>query len=55
MVKGGLGALLVCAIELYDSYSVKEWKAGVVDGELLKPDTWYTVKDGEWAEVDPDA
>ena len=27
-------------------------KSGVVDGETLKPDTWYTLKDGEFVEVD---
>lgn len=55
MVKGGLGAILVCAIEPDDSYAVKEWKAGIVDGETLKANTWYTVKDGKWTEVDEDA
>ena len=50
-VKGGLGAVLFIAIEQDDSFSIKEWKAGVVDGETLKPDTWYTLKDGEFVEV----
>ena len=29
-------------------------KAGVVDGITLKPDTWYTLKDGEFVEVQDD-
>ena len=28
-------------------------KAGVVDGETLKPAVWYTLKDGEFVEVKP--
>ena len=46
--KGGMGAVLVIAIEPYDSYDIMEWKAGVVDGKTLLPDTWYTLKDGEF-------
>ena len=30
-------------------------KAAVVDGETVKPDTWYTLKDGEFVEVEEDA
>ena len=26
-------------------------KSGIVDGEVLKEDVWYTVKNGEWVEV----
>lgn len=51
-VKGGIGAVLVIAIEPGDSYAIKEWKADIVDGETLKPDTWYTLKNGEFVEVD---
>ena len=50
--KGGMGAVLVIAIENDCDFNIKEWKAGVVDGETLKPDTWYTLKDGEFAEVE---
>ena len=53
--KGGLGAVIVIAIEVADDYAIKEWKAGVIDGETLKPDTWYTLKDGEFAEVQDNA
>ena len=27
-------------------------KAAIVDGETIKPDTWYTLKDGEFVEVE---
>ena len=50
--KGGIGAVIVIAIEKENSYSRKEWKAGVIDGETLKADTWYTLKDGEFVEVE---
>ena len=53
-VKGGLGAVLVIAEEKTDSYEIKEWKAAIVDGETLKPDTWYTLKNGEFVEVKDD-
>ena len=50
--KGGLGAVIVIAIENDDDYAIKEWKAGVIDGKTLKADTWYTLKDGEFVEVE---
>ena len=49
--KGGLGTILVIAIEKRDSYDIAEWKAAVVDGEAIKADTWYTLKNGEFVEV----
>ena len=49
--KGGMGALLVIAIEEDESWTIREWKAGVVDGVTLMPDTWYTLKNGEFVEV----
>ena len=30
-------------------------KAAIVDGETIKPDTWYTLRDGEFVEVEEDA
>lgn len=50
-IRGGLGALLVCAIESERNYDIVDWKAVVVDGERIKADTWYTLKDGEFMEV----
>ena len=51
-VKGGLGAILVMAEEEKDNYDIREWKAVVVDGEKIKPDTWYKLSDGELVEVE---
>ncbi|MBO7342968.1 MAG: hypothetical protein J6U45_02865 [Alistipes sp.] len=50
-MKGGLGALLVIAEENDYDCAVKEWRAFLVDGEDIKADTWYTLKDGELQEV----
>ena len=50
-VCGGLGSLLVIAEEARDSYSIVAWRAVIVDGEIIKPDTWYALKDGELVEV----
>ena len=50
-IKGDLGALLVCAIESERGYDVVTWAAAIVDGEKIKPDTWYTVENGEFVEV----
>lgn len=51
MVCGGLGAVLVIAEEKRDSYDLATWKAVTVDGETVKADTWYTLKDGELVEA----
>ena len=53
-VKGGIGAILVIAEENeYDS-QIKEWKVFVVDGQKIKADTYYTLKNGEIVEADND-
>lgn len=51
MVCGGLGAVLVIAEEKSDSYDLATWKAVTVDGEAVKANTWYTLKDGELVAV----
>ena len=51
-IRGGMGAVLVCAIEPDDGYDVITWAAAVVDGETIKADTWYTVRDGKFEEVE---
>ena len=51
-VKGGLGAILVIVEENELDYSIKEWKAVVVDGEKIKADTWYRLVDGEITECE---
>ena len=50
-VKGGLGAVLVIVEENDDNYDIAAWKAAVVDGEAIKADTWYTLKNGEFVEA----
>ena len=51
-VKGGLGAVLVIAEENKSDYDIKDWAAVLVDGETIKPDTFYMLKDGEFVEVE---
>ena len=51
-VRGGIGSVLVVCVEKKDSYEIAEWKAAVVDGERIRPDTWYTVENGEFREAD---
>ena len=53
--RGALGCAIVVA-ERGDwngeTYPLIGIKAAIVDGETLKPDTWYTLKDGEFVEVE---
>ena len=51
-VKGGIGAILVIAEEGEDTYDIVDWKAVVVDGEIVEADTWYRLENGELVEVD---
>ena len=51
-IRGGLGALLVIAEEKQDSYDLEAWKAIIVDGETVKADTWYQLKNGELVECE---
>ena len=51
-VKGGMGAILVIAEENVLDYDIAEWKAVVVDGEKIKPDTWYKLENGELVEAE---
>ena len=51
-VKGGIGAILVIAEEKEDTYDIVDWKAVVVDGKIVKADTWYRLENGELVEVD---
>ena len=50
-VKGGIGSILVIAEENAGDYDIADWKAVIVDGENVKADTWYCLKDGELCEV----
>ena len=51
-VKGGIGAILVIAEEGEDTYDIVDWKAVIVDGKIVKADTWYRLENGELVEVD---
>jgi hypothetical protein len=50
--KGGIGAMLTIVVENDCDYEIKEWKSFVVDGESVKADTWYTLRNGELVEVE---
>ena len=49
-VRGGMGAILVIAEENEGNYNIASWKAVVVDGVNVKPDTWYKLQNGELVE-----
>ena len=51
--KGALGCWIVCAEweNKNEGWHIKCVKAAVVDGKTIKADTWYTLRDGEFAEV----
>lgn len=50
-VKGGMGAV-IAASELGDYGKNIRVAAAIVDGKEIKADTWYTVKNGKFVEVD---
>ena len=52
--KGALGCWIVCAEwEIKnDGWHIECVKAAAVDGEKIKADTWYMLKDGEFVEAD---
>ena len=50
-VCGGIGSVLVAVEERMNNYDILEWKCAVVDGDIIKSDTWYTLKNGEFVEV----
>jgi hypothetical protein len=50
-IQGGLGAVLVICEETIHSYGIENWKAFVVDGKTVKPNTWYCLRNGELEEV----
>lgn len=56
--RGALGCAIVVA-ERSDwngeTYPLIGIKAAIVDGETIKPDVWYTLKGGEFVEVEEDA
>ena len=54
-VKGAVGCAIVCVERGEwngETYPIKAICAAIVDDEKIKADTWYTVKDGEFVEVE---
>lgn len=51
-IKGGLGAILMIAVEEDDTLEIKEWKTIVVDGQSVKENTWYTLENGNIVEAE---
>ena len=51
-VKGGMGAILVCAQENEYDCDIKTWAAGVVDGVNILPDVWYKAENGKLVPAD---
>ena len=53
--KGAKGCV-ICCVERGDwngeTYPILAAKAAIVDGETIKADTWYTLKDGEFVEAE---
>ena len=49
-VRGGMGTILVIAEENEVNYNIASWKAVVVDGVNVQPDTWYKLQNGELVE-----
>ena len=52
--KGAIGsALCICERGEWngEEYPLLAIKAAIIDGEILKPDTWYTLVNGEFKEV----
>ena len=53
-VMGEIGNAIVC-VERGDwdgeTFPIKAILSAVVDGEIIKADVWYTVKDGKWVEA----
>ena len=49
--RGGLWSVFACEIR-DKAYNLVGVKAAVVDGEKIKPDVWYILKDGEFVEAD---
>ncbi len=50
MAKAAIGSWIVCA-EYSKKCELLAVKAAKVDGDTIKPDTWYKLKNGEFVEV----
>ena len=54
--RAGRNSLIAIANRKWNGndYEVTDFKAGIVDGEKIKADTWYKLVNGEFVEVDDD-
>ena len=54
--RAGLNSLIAIANRklINGDYKITDFKAEIVDGEKIKADTWYELKNGEFVEVDDD-
>ena len=52
MIRGGKGAMLTIAVESKTSFDIVSWGSFVIDGKMYKPDTWYTLRNGEIVEAE---
>ena len=54
--RAGLNSLIAIANREWNGndYEVVDFKAGIVDGEKIKADTWYKLINGEFVEVNDD-
>ena len=52
--KAGKGSLIVIAMREWRNgeYIITDYAAALVDGDKLKPDTWYTLVNGEFVAVE---
>ena len=50
-VKGKIGSILVIVLENDEDFEIKDFAVGIVDGEKIKADTWYMVKNGQLVEA----
>ena len=50
--RAGMGSLIALAKREFEdgAFIITDFAAGIVDGKNIKPDTWYTVKDGKFVE-----
>ena len=51
--KGGMWSVFACEVR-DDDYKLINMITAVVDGNTIKPDTWYTLRDGEFVEAAED-
>lgn len=47
-----MGAVLIIVEEKTSNYDIAAWKAAVVDGDKILPDTWYKLVDGEFVKAE---